>query len=219
MPNLNPIPHFGRVIMESACGQLKATSLHHKLSDKTTDQYCQTFDEALLDQRTNQHLVGFNKGTLAARDAQIVVAETSCGEFLGGLHCQISGDELWLRGAIVKPLFRGNRIGATLVATALAHTYIGNAPLPTPVCSIRVYSDGSENVASRKTFERLGFQAHADIDKDYLNLDAADRHRKSTAEMDDQGSYYTMSRKLYGTTRAYDIARIHLAEWTQREAE
>ncbi|GAA6210964.1 hypothetical protein NBRC116602_07040 [Hyphomicrobiales bacterium 4NK60-0047b] len=219
MTNLNSTTHLGTYIVHSACGELKVTSMPHKQCDKTTDQYCQTFSEALLDKDTNQHLLGFDKGTLAARDAHIVVAETSCGKFLGGLHCQTSGDHLWLRGAVVKPLFRGNRIGATMAATGLVHAHTSNVSLPTPVCSIRVYSDGSENVASRKTFERLGFQAHADINQVYLNLDQSDRHRKSTAERDAQGSYYTLSRKLYGTARVYDIARNFLADWTKREAE
>ncbi|MCV6575096.1 MAG: hypothetical protein OIF58_05110 [Cohaesibacter sp.] len=211
--------NFGRVQMQTQCGSLIVSSQSWKQDHKDTEDYLLTFNEGLHSFETGQFLFGFNKDDLEARNALVTTIQTSNGEPLGGVHWHLNdAGEMWLRGAIVRPKHRGNQLGAAMVATSLIHAHMIGTPLPTPVCVIRIFGDNTENVASRKTFERVGFLCDADVMSTYINFDWKDQHLGYSAEVDQNGRHYFRSRKMFGTASVFDTARTFLGNWSQRAA-
>lgn len=210
---------FGRVEMQTQCGSFIVSSQSWNQDDRDTENYLDTFNEGLHSFETGQFLFGFNQDDLEARNALITTIQTSNGELLGGMHWHLNNEaEMWLRGAIVRPKYRGNQLGTAMVATSLVHAHMITTSLPTPICIIRIFGDNTENIASRKMFERVGFLCDSDVMTNYINFDWKDQHLDRSAEVDRNGNHYFRSRKMSGEASAFGIARIFLCNWSQKVA-
>jgi hypothetical protein len=211
--------NYGRVSMQTQCGSLEVSSQSWNQDIKLTDGYLSVFNEGLNHLETGQFLFGFDDIDLKNRDARVTVICNRNGETTGGLHWHISEEnEMWIRGAVVRQEHRGNQLGAAMVATSLVHSYMNSYTLPAPTCVIRILSDNTDNVASRKTFERIGFSSDVNIAQTYLNFDWKDQHLRHSAEIDDNGRYYFRYRKMVANASVFDTARSFLRFWSHKVA-
>lgn len=133
---------------------------------------------------TGQGMFRFSRTDLAAPTrrfyALAALRAAAAPRFAAGLHVEDLGETVYFKGAIVPVHFRGQGL-MTALFDVVHRLEAKTHPQKKHKANVRVFPNGSANLASLRALENVGFQVCAVGDYEIQNNDA-DRHLAPSVE-------------------------------------
>ncbi|RDJ21083.1 hypothetical protein DWF00_07640 [Bosea caraganae] len=145
----------------------------------------------------SQLLFDYRADDLFERKAIVVIAKVE-ERVVGTLHVHMDDkQQLWVRGAVVDPVYSGRQIASAMGAMGVVHAGCSGLRFTRATLAIRILADGTMNEPSRVSFARLGFVegelGEARIDGSFRN-----RHLFASCERDVFGPFTRYGRMHAG---------------------
>lgn len=134
---------------------------------------------------------------LFERKAIVVIAKVAeC--VVGTLHVHMDDkQQLWVRGAVVDPVYSGRQIASAMGAVGIVHAVCAGLRFAGATLAIRILADGTVNEPSRVSFARLGF-AEGELGQARIDGSFRNRHLFASCERDAFGPFTRYGRMHAG---------------------